>query len=201
MQSFKYCTGTYLYLDRVGIFIRRSPFCGCLCARQREEAWTFIGWLLTASHHSMSVFCLLLYRTHLHIAMVTIIGSRSWMRDILIRDMADCHLQFWGISIFFLISVQQQVFGKVKWFSGESSVAHTFSFMFTRWRWIFENYLSIRFVFSTAHKNAALSAIQQGPIKLVLHKHQPGGKHFPFWHFFILHKKKHRELENHTQTP
>ena len=66
MQSFKYCTGTYLYLDRVGILIRRSPFCGCLCARQRGEAWTFIGWLLIASHHSMSV-CLLLYQTHLHI--------------------------------------------------------------------------------------------------------------------------------------
>ena len=75
-----------------------------------------------------------------------------------------------------------------------------FSFMFTRWRWIFENYLSIRFVFSTAHKNAALSAIQQGPIKLVLHKHQPGGKHFPFWHFFILHKKTRRAWESYTNS-
>ena len=196
MQSFKYCTGTYLYLDRVGILIRRSPFCGCLCARQREEAWTFIGWLLTASRHSMSVFFVFVSNPSAH-------WLRSLGRD---HGWEIYWSAIWQIAIgnfgeyqYLYISVQQ-VFGKVKWFSGESSVAHTFSFMFSCWRLIFENYLSIRFVFSTAHKNAALSAIQQGPIKLVLHKHQPGGKHFPFWHFFILQKKP-TELENHTKTP
>ena len=121
----KYCTGTYLYLDRVGILIRRSPFCGCLCARQREEAWTFIGWLLTASHHSMSVFCLFLYRTHLHI------GYDHWVAIMDERYIDPRYgklpLAILGNINIFYISVQQ-VFGEVKWFSGESS--HFFFYVY-----------------------------------------------------------------------
>ena len=165
--------------------------------RQTERRGVNIYWMIAHSLAPLNV-CFFVFVSN---------PSAHWLRS-LGRDHGwEIYWSaIWQIAIgnfgeyqYLYISVQQ-VFGKVKWFSGESSVAHTFSFMFIRWRRIFENYLSIRFVFSTAHKNAALSAIQQGPIKLVLHKHQPGGKHFPFWHFFILHKKTRRAWESYKNS-
>ena len=76
---------------------KKKPFLWMLM-RQTERRGVNIYWMIAHSLAPLNV-CFFGFCIEPICTLVTIIGSRSWMRDILIRDMANCHWQFWGISI------------------------------------------------------------------------------------------------------